>query len=292
MTTIAVTAASSHLGQHVITSLIERGAAPTDIVAVVRNAEKAAPLADQGVQVRVASYDDAEALVTALAGTDRVLLISGNEMGQRVQQHANVIEAAKAAGVELLAYTSGPKADTAPVKLFAEHKATEELIRESGLGFAFLRNGWYVENYAGSIPAAVEHGVLNGAGGTGTVSLAPRADYAEAAAAVLVDPEPAASAVYELGGESVTYARLAEIIGEVAGAEVAYNDLPEAEYVDLLVSFGLPRGFAELLADADVAISRGDLHVTSGDLERLLGRKPTPIADTVRDLLAQPVAAH
>jgi NAD(P)H dehydrogenase (quinone) len=193
MTTIAVTGASGKLGRLVIDSLIKRGAAPNDIVAAVRDTAKGADLTALGVQVREADYDRPETLARSIAGVDRLLLISGSEVGRRVRQHVAVIEAAKAAGVQFLAYTSGLRADTTPLGLAAEHKATEEAIRASGIQFALLRNSWYTENYTQQIQTALTNGAVVGSAGKGRIAAATRADYAEAAAAVLLSGPPASS---------------------------------------------------------------------------------------------------
>lgn len=278
---IAVTAATGQLGQLVVQSLLNRGVEAPDIVAVVRNPEKAVPLAAQGVTVRQADYNEPDALAAAFAGVDRVLLISGSEVGQRVEQHRNVVDAARAAGVRLIAYTSILKADTTSLKLAAEHKATEEIIRASGLPFVFLRNSWYTENYTGTLAQTLEHGAILGSAGEGRVSAATRADYAEAAAAVLTG-EGHENAVYELGGdESFTLAELAAEIDRQSGTEVVYRNLPVEEYTQVLVRVGLPEPVAATFADADRGISQGELFTDSGDLRRLIGRPAIPLADAI-----------
>ena len=199
MTTYAVTGASGPFGHHAITGLIASGVAPSDIVALVRTPSKVQDLADQGVQVRTADYSDAATLPHALAGVDTLLLVSGSEVGQRVAQHTNVIDAAKAAGVSRIVYTSVLRADTTELVLAPEHKATEEALRASGVAFTILRNGWYIENYLGQVEQYRATGEIVGASGDGLVSGATRADFAAAAAAALVQPGHE-NAVYELGG--------------------------------------------------------------------------------------------
>lgn len=278
---IAVTAATGQLGQLVIQSLLDRGVEAADIVAMVRNPEKAAPLAAQGVTVHKADYNEPDALSAAFVGVDRVLLISGSEVGQRIEQHRNVVAAARAAGVSLIAYTSILKADTSSHKLASEHQATEEIIRASGLPFVFLRNSWYMENYTSNLSQTLEHGALLGSAGDGRVSAATRADYAEAAAAVLTG-EGHHNAVYELGGdESFSLAELAAEISKQSGTEVVYRDLPVEEYTQVLVGVGLPEALAATLADVDRGLSEGELFTDSGDLSRLVGRPTTPLADAI-----------
>jgi NAD(P)H dehydrogenase (quinone) len=272
--TIVVTGATGRLGRHVVESLLARGVPATEIVATGRNVEK---IADLGVTTKAAPYEDLAALKEAFAGADKVLFISGSEVGNRVEQHRNVVQAAKEAGVGLVVYTSAPKADTTDLKLAAEHLATERLLAESGVPHTLLRNGWYLENY--NIAQAIEHGMF-GAAGDGRIAIAPRDDYAEAAASVLAG-DGHAGKVYELGGEAVTLAQLAAEISRQSGREVTYTDLSEDKYVEFLVGVGLPAAAAEIYADADAAASRGALFVEKTDLEALLGRPATPLAQAI-----------
>lgn len=277
--TIAITGASGQLGRLVVESLLDRGVTPSDIVAVVRTPAKIDDLAARGVVVRTASYDDRAALAEAFAGVDRVLLVSGSELGKRVEQHGNVIAAAKDAGVELIAYTSAPYATTSPLALAAEHKATEELLAASGLPVTVLRNGWYWENYTNDLAGTVERGVLLGSAQDGKLAGAARRDYADAAAAVLTT-DGHEGTVYELGGDQrLTYAELAEQLSAVAGKVVEYRDLPQEAYAKVLQEAGLPAQYAAILADSDAGIAQGALDITSGDLQRLIGRPSTPVAD-------------
>jgi NAD(P)H dehydrogenase (quinone) len=284
--TIVVTGASGQLGHHVVDGLLAAGVPAGDIVAAVRTPEKAADLAARGVQVREADYDRPETLKGALAGADKVLLISGSEPGRRVVQHQAVITAAQEAGVSLLAYTSIPYAETSPLMLAGEHKATEAAIRASGVPFAFLRNGWYFENYGPSIASAAATGTLTGGAGDGRVSAGTRADYAAAAVAVLT-AEGQAGQVYELGSdEAWTNADLAAAIAAAAGKPVTYQDLPRAQNKAALLAAGLPEVYAEVLADSDQGIADGHLEIHTGDLARLIGRPATTLSDAVAASLA------
>jgi NAD(P)H dehydrogenase (quinone) len=277
--TIVVTGATGPFGRHAIETLLRNGVPAADIVAIGRNVEK---IADLGVTVRRADYDDPESLRAAFQGADRVLFVSASEPGKRIEQHRNVVDAAKAAGVELIAYTSIPKADSSDLILASEHRATEQMIIDSGLPYAFLRNSWYLENY--DVPGAVERGVI-GAAGDGRISAATRADLAEAAAAVIAG-QGHERQVYELGGESFTLAELAAVISRESGREVGYTDLSEDKYAEVLVGAGLPEGFAAVLADSDRGAAKGALEVQGDDLPRLLGRPATSLATYVRSRLA------
>ncbi|MET9621126.1 NmrA family NAD(P)-binding protein [Streptomyces sp. NPDC006464] len=285
---IVVTGATGQLGRLVIDALLTRVPAES-VAAVVRDKEKAAGLAERGVELRIADYDAPRTLAGAFGSGDRVLLISGSEVGQRVAQHAAVIDAAKAAGVAQLAYTGvlgGPEAD---FDLAAEHKATEQLILDAGLPHTFLRNGWYTENYTGNLAPVLAHGAVVGSAGDGRIASASRADYAAAAAAVLTGPaEEHLNKAYELSGD-VAWS-LAEYAAEVArqtGQEIAYNDVPAGTHLAILTGAGVPQPFAEILVDVDRAVALGALARRTGDLSRLIGRPTTPIAETIGDALAR-----
>ncbi|WP_280299960.1 SDR family oxidoreductase [Nocardia neocaledoniensis] len=280
--TVAVTGASGQLGRLVVEALLAAGERP---VAIVRDPAKVADLAERGAVIRQASYDDPAALDAALAGVDRVLLISGNEFGARVAQHTNVLRAAERAGVELLAYTSIPAASDNRMILASEHRGTEEVLATATVPTVLLRNSWYWENYAAGAAHAVETGVLAGASADGKVSGAPRADYAAAAAAVLTT-DGHAGRVYELGGdEALTGADIAAVLAEVTGKPVRYENLAEADYAAVLGQAGLPEPVAAALADADSGIAEGLLEVRTGDLAKLIGRPVTSPAEAFRAIL-------
>ncbi len=272
-----VTGANGQLGRLVLASLVTK-IDPARIVAGVRDVAAAADLAALGVELRVADYDKPATLEAAFAGIDRLLLISSSAVGARAPQHANVIAAAKAAGVGFLAYTSLLGGPASPLPLKAEHVETEALLAASGLPHALLRNGWYLENYNGFIPSALEHGAIAGAAGEGRIAAAARADYAEAAAVVLAG-EGHAGKAYELAGdEAFTLAEWAAALSAAAGKSVVYRDLPEAEYRAFLISVGLPEGLADLLATSDAGAAKGGLFDDSHTLSRLIGRPTTPLA--------------
>ncbi|WAL67592.1 SDR family oxidoreductase [Amycolatopsis cynarae] len=281
---IVITGATGQLGRHVVKALLDRLPAE-QVVAAVRSPEKAA---DLGVAVRKADYDQPETLASALEGADKVLLISGSEVGKRVPQHQAVLEAAQKAGVAHLVYTSAPKADSSPLTVNPEHKATEALIRASGLPFTVLRNNWYHENYVATIEQAVRNGSFAGSAGDGRVASATRADYAAAAAAVLTG-EGHENKVYELTGDTAwTYEELAAEIAKAAGKPVTYTDLDPEQHRTALTGAGLPEGTAGFVVALDADIKQGLLGETSADLRTLTGRPATPLAvfvgETVRSL--------
>lgn len=274
---IVITGATGQLGRLVIQSLLAKLPA-TQIVAAVRNPARAADLAALGVQVRKADYTDPALLEAAFQGAEKVLLISSSEIGQRAAQHRNVIDAAKKAGVSLVAYTSILHADRSPLGLAAEHAATEAYLRESGLPHVLLRNGWYTENYLASVPPALQHGAFIGSAGEGRISSAARVDYADAAAVALTASGQAGK-VYELAGDdSYTLTEFAAELSRQSGKPVPYVNLPEADYKAALLGAGLPEPIANLLADSDVGASKGGLFDDQHQLSALIGRPTTSLA--------------
>ncbi|MFV9328931.1 SDR family oxidoreductase [Citrobacter europaeus] len=281
---IAITGATGQLGQYVIESLLKTVPA-SQIVAIVRNPAKATALSQQGITVRQADYSDEAALTTALQGIDKLLLISSSEVGQRAPQHRNVINAAQAAHVKFIAYTSLLHADTSPLGLADEHVATEKMLAESGIAYALLRNGWYTENYLASAPAALEHGVFIGAAGEGKIASATRADYAAAAARVISE-DGHAGKTYELAGDAGwTLSQLAAELAKQSGKKVVYQNLSEADFAAALKGVGLPAGLADMLADSDTGASKGGLFDDSHTLSKLIGRPTTSLADSVKGIV-------
>lgn len=277
----AVTGASGKFGRLAVAALLDAGTEPSEIVAVVRTPSKIADLAERGVLVRAADYDDPASLVTAFDGVDSLLFVSASEPGKRVPQHQAVVDAAVAAGVTRVAYTSILRADTTPISLAAEHKATEEALVASGLAVTFLRNSWYTENYTEQLQTYLASGAITGATANGRVAAATRADYAAAAVAVLTGTGHG-GAVYELGGTPFTMSDLADAITEVTGTRVVVKDVSVAEYTGILVGFGLDPGTAVFVAGLDEATARGDLDTDSTDLVTLIGRPSTPLIEAVR----------
>jgi NAD(P)H dehydrogenase (quinone) len=285
---LLVTAAGGQLGQLVIDRLLETVPA-TRIVATVRNAAAGERLAARGIEIRIADYARPETLDAAFAGIDRALLISSNLLGQsRVAQHRNVIEAAKRAGVGLLAYTSVLHADSSSLSVAVDHRETETLLQASGVPFVLLRNGWYTENYTAAVPAALAHHTLIGSAGTGRIASAARVDYAAAAAAVLTAADTGHNRIYELAGDTAyTLPELAAEIARQSGQGVDYRNLPEADYKAALLGAGLPEELAGLLSGSDTAASTGALFDESRQLSALIGRPTTPMAASVAEALAQ-----
>lgn len=275
--TIAITGATGHLGRLVIANLVTLGH-QADIVTLVRNTAKAA---DLGVALREADYARPETLKPALTGVDTLLLISSNEIGQRAAQHANVIAAARAAGVRRIVYTSILHAETSPISLADEHRQTEAAIRASGMPFTILRNGWYTENHTGALAGAVAAGALIGSLGAGRIASAARADFAAAAVAVLTGSGHEGQ-TYELAGDTAWGGDdLSAAVSAVVGKPVPYDSLPAPAYADILASFGILPDMAAAIASWDADAASGALVDDSGTLSRLIGRPTTPLQDTV-----------
>ncbi|MFT4188149.1 MAG: SDR family oxidoreductase [Aeromicrobium sp.] len=278
----AITGATGQFGALVVTRLLERVPA-SEVVAVARDAAKAAPYAEHGIPVRLADYDDPVALTAAFAGVDRLVFVSGSDVGQRVRQHRNVVEAAQAAGVGFVAYTSVLHADRSPLLVAPEHAATEAMLAASGIAHTLLRNGWYHDNYASALAAARSTGLLLTSAGTGRVASASRADLAEAAATIITteSPEP----VYELSGDAAwTQEELAETLGAIVGRPVQVWHVDAEQHATELRAQGLDEATISFLVATDAHIAAGALADTPGTLSRVLGRASTPLIDTLRAL--------
>lgn len=281
---IAVTGVSGLLGRLVVEALLQNVEAK-NLLAIVRTPSKVNDLAERGVQVRGADYSDRAAMLQALAGVEKLLLISSSEVGQRAAQHRNVIEAAQAAGVKLIAYTSLLHADTSPLSLAGEHIETEKMLKASGIPYVLLRNGWYTENYIASVPPALQHGVFIGSAAEGKIASAARADYAAAAAKVLTLDNQGGK-VYELAGDrGWTLSELAAEVSKQSGKNVVYQNLSEADFKAALLGVGLPEGLAAMLANSDIGASKGGLFDDGKQLSKLIGRPTTPLEESIRAAL-------
>jgi NAD(P)H dehydrogenase (quinone) len=281
---IVVTGATGQLGNLVVDGLLKK-TPPSQVIAAVRDPRKAEGLAAQGVQVREADYDRPDTLAAAFAGAEKLLLISSSTPGQRLGQHEAVVNAAREAGVHHLVYTSVLHADTTKLFVAPDHKATEQVIRDSGIPFTFLRNGWYTENYAQTVLQALATGSFAGSAGEARLGGVPRIDFAEAAVAVLTG-DGHAGKTYELAGDTLwNYSDLATAITEAAGTAVTYQDLPPQQHQQFLLAAGLPDPVADMLVDADRSIREGELGADTGDLRTLIGRPTTSLTDAVAALV-------
>jgi NAD(P)H dehydrogenase (quinone) len=281
---IVITAASGQLGRLVVQDLLRRGVAPADIVAGARSPDSVKDLAQAGVHTAVLDYDQPDTVATAVSQGDTLVLISGNDLANRDRQHADVIAAAKRAGAGHLVYTSGLRASESPSPIAASHAVTEDAVRTSGIPFTLLRNGWYTENYAHSIPAVRESGVLLSSVGDGRVASATRQDLAQAIAGV-VTTDGHQSKTYELSGDTAwSYDELAAALSELLGRDVVHQSLSPEQHLQTLIGAGVPEAMAQMAAGADAGIAAGAFAYTNGDLARLLGRPTTPLVEGLRPL--------
>ena len=281
---IVVTATSGHLGRLVVTDLLDRGVAASDVVAGARSLEAIADLAAAGVRTAVLDYDDPSTVEAALGTGDTLVLISGNDLTNRDRQHAEVIDAAKRAGAGHLVYTSGLLATDSPSPIAASHAVTETAVANSGLPYTLLRNGWYTENYARSIPAVRDTGVLLSSVGEGRVASATRQDFAQAVGAV-VTGDGHLGQTYELSGDVAwTYDDLAAALSEVLGRDVVHRSVTPEQHLQALTDAGVPEPMALMAVGADAGIRAGAFAFTNGDLARLLGRPTTPLVEGLRPL--------
>lgn len=281
-TSIVVTGATGHLGRLIIEALIARGIAPNEIIATGRNAERLAAIASSGVATAVIDFASPASLDSAFAGSDTLMLVSGSEVGQRTQQHANAISAAARSGITRVVYTSAPHADTSALILAPEHKATEQALLDSGISFSILRNNWYTENYLSAMTAASGSGTYADSTRGGRVASASRIDFADAAAVVLTT-DGHENTTYELGGDHAwDGSELAAAMAQVLGTPVAYSTLTPGQHAAALVATGLDAGTVGFLVALDDNIHDGLLSETTGELARLIGRRTTPLVEGLR----------
>ncbi len=281
---IVVTGAGGHLGRLVVEGLL--AAVPAgEIVAATRRPDSLADVASRGVQVRHADFAEPDTLTAAFTGADKLLLVSADTPGVRAGQHKAAIEAAAGAGVGFIAYTSVLHANVSPLIVAPDHKATEETIVASGLPYAFLRNGWYIENYEQTVRAALDSGVIVGSAGDGRVATATRADYAAGAVAVLTG-DGQENTVHELAGDtSWSFPEFAAELSAIAGRDISYRDVTPDEHRAALIEAGLPEQTADVVLSFDRDIAAGALGDTNGHLGRLIGRPTTPLNEWLRTQL-------
>jgi NAD(P)H dehydrogenase (quinone) len=278
---IIVTAAAGHLGGLIVESLLERGADPGSVVATARDTATLRSFADRGVRTARLDYAAPETVGEVVLAGDVLVLISGPNPGGRVALHAGVIDAAKAAGVARIVYTSAPAATTTALILAPDHKGTEEHLTASGVPATMLRNGWYTENYASQVALGREHGEIVAAVGHGRVASASRRDYAEAAAVAALD-DTFAGRVLELSGDVAWgFDELAAAISRIVGRPVTYRALEPEAYAEYLKANGADDATAGFRVALDGNIRDGLLAVTTGDLAATIGRPTTPFEETL-----------
>ncbi len=281
MSKILVTAATGQLGGLIIQELLKLTDAG-NVVGLARTPEKAKGL---GIEIRQGDYNSPDLLEAACSGIDTVMLISGTDIGPRVQQHKNVVDAAKAAGVKRIAYTSVVIAQKRPEPIYHDHGETEDYIKASGMNYTFLRNNFYMNAYVEEIKIAIEKGVYRGAIGETGAALVARADLARAAAAALAD-EQHANKTYHLSGPAVVdgseYARIASAI---SGKEISYQPISIDELKADYLARGYDANMMPFLLLLEETIASGDLVEVSPDIENLTGQKPQSFEEHARAVL-------
>lgn len=281
MTKYAITGVTGTFGGNAIKELVKL-ISTNDIVALARNIEKAKTMVPEGVEVRSGDYDNEAELENSLKGIDRLLFVSSQPGGSvpRLTQHQNVVKAAKEAGVSYIAYTSFPHANNSTALLAADHKATEQAIKDSGLKYSFLRNNWYLENEAASLKAADNGDAFVYSAGDGRVGWALEAEYSEAAVKVLVNEN--AKDIYEFSGASRTYRDLADAIS----GDFEVKSLSDDEYTKVLKDSGMDDGTIGVVIAIQDSISNGQLDEKTTDLTDVLGHELVPISEAIEKVVA------
>ncbi len=278
--TLFVTGAAGHLGRRVVELLLEKGAGK--IVAGTRKPEKLADLAARGVVVRHADFDDPKELETALAGADRVLIISTDAIdrpGRRLAQHKAAVAAAAAAGVKHAVYTSMPNPETSPVVFAPDHLGTEQALAASGMSWTITRMCWYTDFLIPTLAPAVASGKLTAATGNGGAPYVTREDCAQAAAAALASTDPSNRTWNITGPAVVTYAELAKLASELTGRPVTYVPVDAAERTAQLIGLGTPEPIAKMLVSGQMAIAQGKMGTATTAVKELTGREPQSVRE-------------
>lgn len=288
MSGILITGATGFLGKATIDFLLQKGFAANQILALARSGEKAADLSAKGIRIKIGDYLDYSSLVTAFDGVEELFFISGNELSARVEQHRNVINAAKKTGVKHIVYTSGfrkNETETSPVAfLVQQHIETEKLIKASGIPYTLLLNGLYADVLPGFLGENVlETGVFLPAG-NGKAAFTVRLDIAEAAANILLTTGHENKEYVFTNTENTGLNEVAGFLGELSGKQVKYMDPSKAEYLETVTKAGLPPEYAEMLVSFSEAIEQGEFEAVNTDLERLLGRKPTSLFNYLKQV--------
>ncbi len=276
-----VTGASGHLGQLVITNLLETHKIPASkIIATSRKPETLAALKAKGVDVRAADFDDTANLVEAFKGATRLLLISTDAMdrpGRRLEQHKNAIAAAEKAGVEHVLYTSMPKPETSAVLFAPDHVGTEKALAASGLkGWTVLRNNWYFENLLHSLPLAIKSGTWYTAAGEGKIAHIAREDLARAAAAALASDQGGKTTYTLTGAQEFTTGEIAKLVSDAVGKPIAVVHVPLEGLVQGMVGAGFPEPVARVFGSFDTNVNQGGLSGVTGDYRKLTSNDNTP----------------
>lgn len=289
MTTLLVTGASGKFGQRVLHHLLETlQIAPERIIATTRKPETLKGLAQRGVQIRAADFDEAASLPIAFAGAQRLLIVSTDPIdrpGRRQEQHERAIAAAQQVGVQHLLYTSCPEPADSPLLIAPDHWGTEQVIQRSSIpGWTVLRNHWYFDNLLFSLPAiAAQGGKWFTAAGDGKVASLSRDDLAYAAAVALASSGETGKNIYTLSGtEALSTAEQAAILARELGQAIEVVQVPVEAIVQGMVGAGFPEPVAKALASFDTNTAAGRVATVTADFRRLTDRPPQRLADWVK----------
>jgi NAD(P)H dehydrogenase (quinone) len=286
MDKILVTGATGHLGSSVIEMLLKKNSS-SQISVITRKEEKQAEFQTKGFNAFLGSYDDVNSLEKAMKGVDTVLLISSGDQGDRMQEHKNVVDAAKKIGVKHIAYTSRclNNRNTLINKLMVEHFKTEDYIIASGPNYTFFRNILYMDAIpqfiGGSI--ALEKGIFLPAG-DGKVSFALRSEMGEAMANVLLNEKPENKIYNFTGDKTYSFYDIATALTEIKGKEVKYTDLKTEIFAEMMKQRNLPKPLIQKIIDFITDIKHNQEADIYNDLENQLGRKPTGLKDGLKIL--------
>ncbi len=283
--TILVTGASGQLGRAIVRHLLEsQNVDPTRIIAVTRDTAKLADLAARGVVVRAGDFRDPAPLAEAFEGADKVLVISGADVGQRLAQHKAAVDTAVKAGAKRIAYTSMPNPEPGNSVIFApEHYGTEQAVKETGLPYTIFRNGWYQENLLMSLPQALASGQWYTATGQGRVAHAARDDIAAAIAGALASDE-GESVTYTLTGpEALTTDEIAARASKALGKPLEVVHVTDEQLAGGMKAAGVPEAVIPMIVSFDTNTRKGGIDIVTGDIEKLSGRAPAPIESFFED---------
>ncbi len=284
---ILVTAATGHLGTAIIDYLLKANVPANQIAGLVRDEQKAAALSAKGIALRKGDYFDAAVLEKAFQGIDTLVFISSGTLEDRVSQHRNVVNAAKASGVKHIIYTSVLKA-TETLKFFPgiDHYHTETMLKQAGISYTVFRNTFYIEVLPMLLGGALESGQWFYAAGNAKVNFAARTDMAEAIANVAANPAPHANKIYEItAGQSYSFQEIAGLVSKVVGKTISYIPVPIEELKEVLKQAGVPEAYIPMYASIAESISAGELDAVDGSLENLLKRKPATLNESLPKLL-------
>ena len=288
---ILITGANGHFGKATIESLLKKGTDKNQITGMVRKEANAAELKALGVSVRIGDYNDPNSLLEAFKNIDQLLLVSGTELANRTAQQTSAVQAAKAAGIKHILYTSvdrhHDKENSSISFILDSHIATEKAIKESGLPYTILRNNVYLDFLPAFLGEKVlETGIFLPAD-EGRVGFALRSEMAEATANILTSKGHENKEYNISGKHPISFTEVAKILTTITGKTIPYHSPDTKTYIDTLTKAGVPTEYAEVFAGFAAAAQQGELSAGNTDLEALLGRTPTSVEEFLKQTYGQ-----